>query len=143
VTDTGLDALAGPAAEQRPCAERDSSPWHDRSLRPSERAAALLERMNYREKLAQLVGIWTGADPEGGGVAPHQADMTHQILEWQDVIKNGLGQITRPYGTAPVDPALGFRSLASETMGLRIGASLRSAGVHRGLAPVLDGAHAR
>ncbi|EFL34310.1 xylan 1,4-beta-xylosidase [Streptomyces viridochromogenes DSM 40736] len=106
--------------------------------------------------------------------------------DWDELITHGLGQLTRSFGTAPVDPALGAQALAraqrriSEAgrfgipaiaheeclagftawrataypvplawgatwdpplvgeMARRIGDDLRSAGVHQGLAPVLD-----
>jgi beta-xylosidase len=168
---------------------RPEENWRDPTLTPAERAEALIPLMSLEEKLAQLVGVWAGADATGGGVAPHQADMTHRdggCLPWSSFIKHGLGQLTRPFGTAPVDPVLGARSLAAsqaeivaasrfgipaqvheecltgfatwratafpaplcwgasfdpelvEKMASRIGRSLRSAGVHQGLAPVLD-----
>jgi beta-xylosidase len=167
----------------------EATPWRDKRLSPLERADALIPLMSLEEKLAQLVGVWVGADATGGGVAPHQADMTHRdsdVLPWSAFIKHGLGQITRPFGTAPVDPVLGARSLAAsqaeivaasrfgipaqvheecltgfaawratafptplswgaafdpelvERMASRIGHSMRSVGVHQGLAPVLD-----
>ncbi|MEU9076352.1 glycoside hydrolase family 3 N-terminal domain-containing protein [Kitasatospora sp. NPDC048538] len=67
--------------------------------------------MTPREKLAQLVGVWVGASDEGGEVAPHQHDM-EEPPDLDDLLPSGLGQLTRPFGTAPVDPALGALSLA-------------------------------
>ncbi|NUU15963.1 glycosyl hydrolase [Cellulomonas humilata] len=151
-----------------------------------DRVDDLVTGMTLDEKLSQLVGLWVGADATGAGVAPHQSEMTADGLGWSEVIRGGLGQLTRPYGSAPVDPAAGARSLAAsqaqivaanrfgipalvheeclagfaawgataypvplswgasfdpdlvEAMAARIGASMRSAGVHQGLAPVLD-----
>ncbi|AXX29353.1 glycoside hydrolase family 3 C-terminal domain-containing protein [Actinosynnema pretiosum subsp. pretiosum] len=162
------------------------SPWRDARLPVADRVGALLSAMTLREKLAQLVGVWVGADPEGGDVAPHQSELTGDPVDWTEVISAGLGQLTRPFGTRPVDPVLGARSLASaqeqitaasrfgipalvheecltgfaawratahpaplswgasfrpelvRAMAGRIGASMRAAGVHQGLAPVLD-----
>ncbi|GAA4697392.1 glycoside hydrolase family 3 N-terminal domain-containing protein [Phytohabitans rumicis] len=161
------------------------APWRDPELSPAARAAALVPLMSLEEKVAQLVGVWVGADAAGGGVAPHQADMADGA-PWSTIIRNGLGQLTRPFGTAPVDPVLGARSLAVsqaeivaasrfgipaqvheecltgfatwkatayptplcwgaafdpllvEEMAGLIGRSMRAAGVHQGLAPVLD-----
>ena len=87
------------------------APWRDPELPPGERADALIPVMTLEEKVAQLVGVWVGADASGNGVAPHQEDMAD--VAWQDVIRHGLGQLTRPFGTAPVDPVLGARSLAA------------------------------
>ncbi|MFC4011311.1 glycoside hydrolase family 3 N-terminal domain-containing protein [Nonomuraea purpurea] len=162
----------------------ESVPWRDTRLSPAERAEALIPLMTLEEKIAQLVGVWVGADASGGGVAPHQSDMNS--VEWGSVIANGLGQLTRPFGTAPVDPVAGARSLVAsqkeivatsrfgipaqvheecltgfaawgatvypaplswgacfdpeliEEMAGRIGRSMRAAGIHQGLAPVLD-----
>lgn len=86
-------------------------PWQDRALPPAQRAEALIPLMTIEEKTAQLVGVWVGADASGGGVAPHQEDMA--AADWDEVIRHGLGQLTRPFGTAPVDPVLGARSLAA------------------------------
>ncbi|MEU8110768.1 glycoside hydrolase family 3 N-terminal domain-containing protein [Micromonospora sp. NPDC048947] len=163
-----------------------TAPWRDQRLSPTERAEALLPMMSVEEKIAQLVGVWVGADASGEGVAPHQSDMISELPQWSTVIQYGLGQLTRPFGTAPVDPVSGARSLAAsqaqivaasrfgipaqvheecltgfaawratvyptplswgasfdpdlvEAMADRIGRSMRAAGVHQGLAPVLD-----
>lgn len=88
------------------------APWRDTRLSPAERAEALIPLMTLEEKLAQLVGVWVGADASGEGVAPHQADLAGG-LDWHTIIRNGLGQLTRPFGTAPVDPVAGARSLAA------------------------------
>ncbi|MFF1925190.1 glycoside hydrolase family 3 N-terminal domain-containing protein [Streptomyces sp. NPDC058221] len=86
-------------------------PWQDPALPPKERVADLVSRMTLQEKTAQLYGIWVGADADGDGVAPHQNDMTDPV-DWEGLIPRGLGQLTRPFGTAPVDPAVGAVSLA-------------------------------
>ncbi|MFJ6194757.1 beta-glucosidase [Micromonospora sp. NPDC092111] len=167
-------------------APRDSVPWRDPRLSPTQRAEALVPLMSLEEKVAQLVGVWVGAEASGDGVAPHQADMIDGAPTWSTIIQHGLGQLTRPFGTAPVDPVRGARSLAAsqaqivaasrfgipaqvheecltgfaawratvypaplgwgasfdpelvEEMAGRIGRSMRAAGVHQGLAPVLD-----
>ncbi|MFD0203610.1 MULTISPECIES: glycoside hydrolase family 3 N-terminal domain-containing protein [Saccharothrix] len=167
-------------------ADRPNAVWRDVSRPVAERVDALVEAMTLDEKLAQLVGVWVGADPSGAGVAPHQHDMTADPVMWEEVIASGLGQLTRPFGTRPVEPVAGARSLAAsqrqvadanrfgipalvheecltgfaawqataypaplawgasfdpdlvaEMSGL-IGRSMRAAGVHQGLAPVLD-----
>ncbi|WP_438490262.1 beta-glucosidase [Streptomyces sp. S186] len=87
-------------------------PWNDISLPVERRVAALLERMTLPEKAAQLYGVWVGADPEGGGVAPHMHDNLPAEVDWQALIPLGIGQLTRPFGTAPVAPALGAQALA-------------------------------
>jgi Fibronectin type III-like domain len=100
-----------PDADARTAAS-ETARWRDSRLAPAERAAALIPLMTLEEKVAQLTGVWVGADASGGGVAPHQADMADG-KPWSTVIRHGLGQLTRPFGTAPVDPAACARSLAA------------------------------
>jgi beta-xylosidase len=162
------------------------APWRDVTLPPERRVADLLSRMTLEEKVAQLYGVWVGADADGEQVAPHQHELAEEPVDWRSLIKSGLGQLTRPFGSAPVDPALGAQALARsqaeivaagrhgipalaheeclagfatwgatiypvplawgasfhprlvEEMARRIGASMRSVGVHQGLSPVLD-----
>ncbi|MFE3825557.1 beta-glucosidase [Streptomyces sp. NPDC059092] len=66
--------------------------------------------MTTEEKLAQLYGLWAGASADGAEVAPHQHDMDAPPA-LADLLPHGLGQLTRPFGTVPVDPALGALSL--------------------------------
>ncbi|GKQ34328.1 glycoside hydrolase family 3 N-terminal domain-containing protein [Streptomyces sp. A012304] len=88
-----------------------TAPWRDPALPAAARVDDLLARMTLEEKTAQLYGVWVGADTDGDGVAPHQHDMTTDY-DWDELITRGLGQLTRSFGTAPVDPALGKRALA-------------------------------
>ncbi|GAA1037495.1 beta-xylosidase/alpha-l-arabinosidase [Streptomyces murinus] len=162
-----------------------AAPWRDPALPAAVRVNDLLARMSLEEKTAQLYGVWVGAATDGDGVAPLQREMTADH-DWDELITLGLGQLTRSFGTAPVDPALGAQALARaqrriaeagrfgipavaheeclagftawqataypvplawgatfdpalvEELGGRIGRDLRAAGVHQGLAPVLD-----
>ena len=84
--------------------------WHDTTRAPAERADALIAELTLDEKVAQLVGIWVGASTEGGDVAPHQHDMD-DVIDIDAFIANGLGQLTRPFGSHPVNPGLGALSL--------------------------------
>ena len=85
--------------------------WHDATLPAADRVQALIDAMSPREKLAQLYGIWVGASPVGGDVAPFQHELTDGV-DFDAAITHGLGQLTRPFGSAPVDPAVGALSLA-------------------------------
>ena len=91
--------------------ETATVPWRDTALPAEERVADLIARMTLTEKTAQLYAVWVGADADGDGVAPHQHDLVDPI-EWDDLIGPGLGQVTRPFGTAPVDAGLGALALA-------------------------------
>ncbi len=160
-------------------------PWRDAALPAADRVEALVAAMTVREKVAQLYGVWVGASDDGADVAPQQQEMSDPI-DLDALLPAGLGQLTRPFGTAPVDPAVGAVSLMRSQqrivdsgrfgipalaheeclagfaawgataypvplgwgasfdadlvreMGARIGADLRSLGIHQGLAPVLD-----
>jgi beta-xylosidase len=160
--------------------------WRDTSRSLDERVEDLLGRMTLKERLAQLFSAWVNASESGTGVAPLQNEFTDSTVEWHRLIESGLGQITRPFGTAPMEPAEGALWLTKlqadvvaanrfgipaiaheecltglgawratifptplawgatfdpdlvERMAAMIGESLRSVGVHQGLAPVLD-----
>ncbi|MFE9905218.1 beta-xylosidase/alpha-l-arabinosidase [Streptomyces achromogenes] len=84
--------------------------WNDPSQDIGTRVSALIDAMTLEEKTAQLYGVWVGASAEGGEVAPHQHDM-EEAVDLDALLPAGLGQLTRPFGTAPVDPALGALSL--------------------------------
>lgn len=163
-----------------------TQPWRDPTRPAAERVEHLVAHMTLEEKVAQLAGLWVGAQGSGDGVAPHQSTMSEGVPPWEEAVAHGLGQLTRPFGTAPVDPVAGARSLAAaqqdivdrnrwgipaqvheecltgfatwratsfptalasaatfdpglvEQMTAHMGEQMRAAGVHQGLAPVLD-----
>ncbi len=84
--------------------------WQDPTLDPVDRAAALMQQMTLREKAAQLCCTWLGVDSSSGIVAPHQDDMDN-ALPLEEILANGLGQLTRPFGTSPVAPLEGAKAL--------------------------------
>lgn len=89
-------------------------PWRDPARPAGERVADLVGRMTLREKLAQLYGVWLGqstSDSEDD-VAPFQHELVGPDLNWPELIKYGLGQLTRPFGSAPVEGAAGAAHLA-------------------------------
>lgn len=86
-------------------------PWRDPARPIPQRVEDLISRMTIREKLAQLYGVWVGLDA-AGDVAPHQHDFAAVPPDWQSLIEQGIGQLTRVFGTAPVDPVLGAQALA-------------------------------
>ena len=107
--DAAPGAGTAPAADSLPAAG-PAPAWQDTALSPQERAEALIAVMTLREKIAQLFGVWVGASDEGGEVAPYQHEM-EAPADLADLLPHGLGQLTRPFGTAPVDPATGALSL--------------------------------
>jgi beta-xylosidase len=166
--------------------DKQQRPWQDLTLPTAERVAALLAAMTLEEKVAQLYAAWVGTDPHSDEVAPFQHELVDASLDFASLTRVGIGQLTRPFGTAPVDPADGAKTLARlqadivaanrfgipalaheecltgfmtwratiyptplawgasfdpalvERVGAQIGTSMRSVGVHQGLAPVLD-----
>ncbi|SCF15290.1 beta-xylosidase [Micromonospora coriariae] len=90
--------------------ERSTATWNDPTQELTTRVDALVAAMTLAEKISQLYGVWVGASADGGEVAPHQHEMEEPV-DLDDLLATGLGQLTRPFGTAPVDPALGALSL--------------------------------
>ena len=95
--------------------------WRDVSRPAQERVADLLRRMTLAEKVGQLRSTWPGSTPDGsasppadgsGGVAPLQEEMDGGAADWPDLIRDGLGQLTRPFGTRPVTAREGADALA-------------------------------
>jgi len=86
--------------------------WRDPSAPARERVADLIARMTVREKIAQLYGVWVGMDAAGGDVAPHQHDFASAPTNWNELISDGIGQLTRPSGTTSFDPTVGARGIA-------------------------------
>jgi beta-xylosidase len=151
----------------------------------AERVADLIGRMTLEEKTGQLVAYWAASAQPGEEVAPLPDDFG-EPPPLEEIIRSGLGQLTRVFGTAPVLPAdaaarlrelqaqvaaanrFGIPAIAHEEcltgfmtwtatifpcplawgasfdpdlvgeMSGAIGAIMRRAGVHQGLAPVLD-----
>jgi beta-xylosidase len=88
-------------------------PWRDRSRPVPERVSDLLARMTLEEKLAQLAAAWLADPSDGGEVAPLQGEFINDLPPFAEMIRDGLGQLTRVYGTRPVTPAGGARALAA------------------------------
>ncbi|GAA3729252.1 beta-xylosidase/alpha-l-arabinosidase [Salinactinospora qingdaonensis] len=109
-----LSADSEPEPAPRPghATQAGTAPWRDSNLPTAQRVESLLRHMTLEEKVAQLYGVWVGASESGEEVAPHQHDMAEEPPDWEQLIPHGLGQLTRPFGTAPVDPLMGARALA-------------------------------
>ena len=90
---------------------RGIPPWQDAAASVADRVEAIIAELTLEEKIAQLYGVWVGASAEGGDVAPNQHEMIGDV-DLDELLPKGLGQLTRPFGTAPVDPGVGALSLA-------------------------------
>ncbi|WP_051772116.1 glycoside hydrolase family 3 N-terminal domain-containing protein [Saccharothrix sp. NRRL B-16314] len=86
--------------------------WADPGKPTGERVAALLAELTLEEKLAQLVGVWVGVSETDQEVAPAQHEFAEPLPPWDELTKPGLGQLTRVFGTGPVDPLVGAKVLA-------------------------------
>jgi beta-glucosidase-like glycosyl hydrolase len=95
-----------------PAITEQAALWRDPSRSAAERAADLLGRMTLEEKVAQLASIWLGNQPRDSNVAPMQGDFGAPEAPLAEVIKDGLGQLTRVFGTRPVPPGDAARTLS-------------------------------
>jgi beta-glucosidase-like glycosyl hydrolase len=85
------------------------------------RVRNLIAQMTLEEKLAQLVGLWEGrgGHGDGGDVAPMQDAMQAEVDTLEAYAGSGLGQLTRVFGTAPVEPCEQARALARKQQWLQ------------------------
>jgi beta-xylosidase len=87
-------------------------PYKDSQVPIAERVSDLLGRMTLAEKIAQMYSQWLILSPDGNHRirtdAFAQAATTDDLRE---KLKLGVGQITRPLGTRPIDPKEGVRAL--------------------------------
>lgn len=87
----------------------------DVSLTPrprfSERVESLLEQMTLEEKQAQLVGFWVD---QGDDLVAPMAGEKKTSTRYEEATADGIGHLTRVYGTRPVDPIARARWLWNE-----------------------------
>ncbi|MGD6755592.1 glycoside hydrolase family 3 N-terminal domain-containing protein [Streptomyces sp. BH105] len=101
-----------------------AQPWQDTSLPAHVRAADLLARMTAEEKTAQLSSVWLGASvgsDADAAVAPGQHEYAADSADLDALLPYGLGHLTRPFGTVPVEPAEGAARLADLQRRIRAG----------------------
>jgi beta-glucosidase len=85
--------------------------WRDPEAPVAARVADLMSQMTLSEKVSQLSSIWW-LDPDAGGMAPMLSESVGPLPAWKEVIEDGLGQLTRTFGTGPLEPVEGMRILA-------------------------------
>jgi beta-glucosidase len=85
--------------------------YKDPTKSTHERVKDLLAKMNLEEKILQLTSIWLSFDPEKGEMAPsimgEDLDEKAGRVDIDYYLRSGLGQITRAFGSRPIDPVAG------------------------------------
>lgn len=87
--------------------------YKDSTLSIKDRVSDLLSLMTSDEKIAQLQAQWLFLSEDG---EHKEREMDFNEIDekrkpLKDRLKHGLGQITRPLGTHPVDPVSGVKAL--------------------------------
>src|SRR5215471_9547954 len=103
-----------------------AQPWRNRELSPADRVEALLREMTLEEKIAQLGSRWAlggasradthspdqSTDSAPLNVAPMQDVFTAgDSLALEEASENGLGHLTRVYGSVPLSATEGAAEL--------------------------------
>ncbi|NNH05036.1 glycosyl hydrolase [Microbacterium ulmi] len=86
-------------------------PWRNTELSVEERADALLAALTLDEKVAQLGSFWDDKRGAGEVIAPMQDVFSDGRPPFEHVVRDGIGHLTRVFGTTPVTAADGVRKL--------------------------------
>lgn len=87
--------------------------WTDPARDIDERVEALLAELTVAEKAAQLGSYWPRPEENSsdGDVAPMQSAFENGRRDLAGTAADGLGHLTRVFGSGPVDPATGAQQL--------------------------------
>src|SRR5262245_3383471 len=89
-------------------------PYKDSKLTIAQRVSDLLGRMTLREKIAQIHSCWLILSADGNHrIRTDAFSQTATTDDIKEMLRFGIGQITRPLGTHPVTPKEGVRALNS------------------------------
>ncbi len=88
----------------------EPAPWRDPNRSVDDRVEILVQAMHLEEKVAQLYGSGSGR-PRRAATSRRTSTTSATTSTSTCCFPRGLGQLTRPFGTAPVDPVLGAVSL--------------------------------
>jgi len=87
-------------------------PYKDSQLSIARRVSDLLGRMTLPEKIAQMYSHWLILSAEGNHrIRTDAFCQTATTDDIKEMLRLGIGQITRPLGTRPVHPKEGVRAL--------------------------------
>lgn len=79
----------------------ETSQLRDAAL--DDRVESVIRALPLEAKLAQLVGLWAGAR-RTDDAAPLQERLVADGIHFEEFAAAGLGQLTRHYGTTPIEP---------------------------------------
>ena len=89
-----------------------STPYRDTSLPVEVRVSDLLGRMTIDEKIAQMHAFWLLLSEDGQHeVRTDEFTGATDPNRLKEMLSRGLGQITRPLGSRPIEPRVGVRAL--------------------------------
>lgn len=91
---------------------RLTGPWLDPTLPVADRVEALLAAMTVAEKVAQLGSYWDDKRGSDEVIAPMQDVFGAGRPAFADAVANGIGHLTRVFGTRPVTAAEGSELVA-------------------------------
>ena len=85
--------------------------WRDPRVGVDERVDALVAALTAEEKVAQLGGYWADQRTSGEIIAPMQDVFSGGRAPFEHVVRNGIGQLTRVFGTAPASARDGMERI--------------------------------
>src|SRR4051794_29603565 len=103
-----------PAVGETMSSSGSSQIYRDSAASAEVRTADVLGRMTLDEKIAQLHAFWLILSPNGDHrVRSDSFTGGADQATLKKMLSQGLGQITRPLGSRPIDPVDGVRALNS------------------------------
>lgn len=85
--------------------------WTNRLASIESRVAALMGQMTLAEKVAQLGSVWEVQNEAGPDVAPMSGELNSGGPSFEELTDDGLGHLTRIFGSTPISVADGVALL--------------------------------
>lgn len=79
----------------------------------SARVRGLVAALDPEQKRAQLGSAWLTLEPGTGDVAPFQGTFAPAPGDPDEQLRHGIGHLTRPLGSRPVEPTAGVEAVAA------------------------------
>lgn len=93
--------------------------WLDTSLDAQARVEALLAEMTPSEKATQLGSYWADERDSTQIIAPMQDVLSRGRRPFDEVVRDGIGHLTRVFGTTPIRPVGGMEKVRDAQRHLR------------------------